>query len=461
MYNSLASMIGANPAVIREFLVRLFDSLTESEVVWAVMRGWERLPDWTRYDVDILVARGDEKNAVGVVKRAAKETGWHVYGILRMGAMHSVWMLKQGSAGHDYLRIDIETGNRYRGIETHESQKYLKDRIWDEKRKLWRMPDGYAGAAVLLKELAVKGRVDSLRRQEQVTQGLGDPLFKTIVADALCDGALFEKLLSNLQDRDWTGVAKLSSSIRNRLFRKTPMNVLRMACYAVETAFGLFKPFMRCLIVFVGPDGCGKTTVADAIAARFYGRPFQGMLRIHMLFGVPRMRTLKAAVYRCFGKTLPVQEETAPGTRHAGMQKPHSMLRAMVYVTYYGLGMVFGRIRLLLWRTQGGLVIADRFFQDYYYMRGYMKCPKWYVRMMELFAPIPDLIISLERPASDIYKQKPELDIGEIEREQAAIRQYLGGRRNVCVIDASHGVDATVQGVIRELESLIAARNKT
>jgi hypothetical protein len=88
----------------------------------------------------------------------------------------------------------------------------------------------------------------------------------------------------------------------------------------------------------------------------------------------------------------------------------------------------------------------------------YMKCPKWYVRMMEFFAPTPDLIISLERPASDIYSQKPELDIEEIEREQAMVRKYLGKRKQTKIVDASHGVEATIAAVIKEVESWISSR---
>ena len=77
--------------------------------------------------------------------------------------------------------------------------------------------------------------------------------------------------------------------------------------------------------------------------------------------------------------------------------------------------------------------------------------------MMEFFAPTPDLIISLERPASDIYSQKPELDIEEIEREQAIIRKYLGKRKQTKIVDASHGVDATIAAVIKEVESWISS----
>jgi hypothetical protein len=458
------SLIGCDPAIIAPFIVELFKCFDKLGLTWAVMRGWECLPEWTRYDIDILVARKDVKLAVKTVCSVGDSYGWKTYGILRQGAMSSIWMVRQDDEhGQSYLRIDIETGNSYRGIEIHESQECLNDRVLVEKNggcQFWRMPDGYAAIAVLLKQLAVIGEVDTERRREQVTNGLGDPQFSVLLRKALKDDALSDELGSALANGDWDGVKLLGKRVQKRLFRKTPMNLLRMARYGVGLLKQMMKPYMRCLIVLVGPDGCGKTTIADAICNRFKGRPFQSLMRVHMLFGIPRMRDIIGLFYRIMGRTQPPQKIASPGTRHCGMQPPHSMLKAIGYVTYYGFGMFLGRLRLLLWRTQSGLMVADRFYQDYYYMRGYMKCPKWYVRIMEVFSPKPDLILSLERSAEDIYVQKPELDIGEIKREQAAIRKYIGCRNNAKIIDANHGVEKTIAMVVSEIESHIMARKE-
>lgn len=458
------SLVGKNPSVISTCLAKLFREFDLCGLSWAVMRGWERLPEWTRYDVDILVARKDEGRAVEVVKEVAGETGWKVYGVLKQGMMHSIWMLKEDrESGQSYLRIDIETGNSYRGIEIHESQKCLKDRTLVKREngcRFWRMPDGYAAVAVLLKQMAVSGEVDTERRRQQVLKGLGDLQFSILLRDALCDTVLADDLRTALSQGDWDAANRCGRRVQKRVFRKTPANLMRMAWYGAGLLGQMAKPYMRCLIVLVGPDGCGKTTIADAIVDRFKGRPFQSVMRVHMLFGVPRMRDILAKVFRVFGKNIKPQKVSVPGTRHCGMQKPHSTVKAMAYVTYYGLGMLFGRLKLFMWRCQGGLVLADRFYQDYYYMRGYMKCPKWYVRLFEVFCPKPDLIISLERPAADIYAQKPELDVSEIEREQIAIRKYIGHRGNAKIIDASRGVNETILKVVREIENHISGREE-
>ncbi len=464
MIQNELSLVGRDPGVIAPCLTGLFREFNQLGIVWAVMRGWERLPEWTRYDVDILVARKDVKIAAKTVQTVGERYGWKTYGVLRQGAMTSIWMLQDGDeAGQSYLRIDVETGNSYRGIEIHESQKCLKDRLLVKREngcRFWRMPDGYVAIAVLLKQLAVAGEVDTERRRSQVLNGLGDPQFLVMLKDSLRDDALADELCAALSRGDWDAVKRLGKRVQGRLFRKTPGNLLRMARYGMGLLKQMANPFMRCLIVLVGPDGCGKTTIADAICNRFKDRPFQSIMRVHMLFGVPRMRDILAKVFKVFGKTIKPQKVSAPGTRHCGMQKPHSTIKAMAYVTYYGVGMLFGRLKLFMWRCQGGLVLADRFYQDYYYMRGYMNCPKWYIRLFEVFCPKPDLIVSLERPAADIYAQKPELDVSEIEREQVAIRKYIGYRKNAKIIDASHGVDEMISRVIREIEKHISEREE-
>ena len=60
------SLVGKKPNVMVPFLNGLFLGLDEKGILWAVMRGWERLPEWTRYDVDILVAKADVERAVGI-----------------------------------------------------------------------------------------------------------------------------------------------------------------------------------------------------------------------------------------------------------------------------------------------------------------------------------------------------------------------------------------------------------
>ena len=73
-----SSLVGLRPEVIAPYLRGLFREFDQRDIEWAVMRGWGRLPEWTRYDVDILVVKADVERAVVVVKDVAEKVQAHV-----------------------------------------------------------------------------------------------------------------------------------------------------------------------------------------------------------------------------------------------------------------------------------------------------------------------------------------------------------------------------------------------
>lgn len=143
----LESLVGIRPAIIAPFVSALFKALDEKDVQWAVMRGWERLPGWTRYDIDIQVKKVDLRRSAEIACQCAKQAGWIVYGRLKFQLMDSVWLLHDGEDGQSYLRLDFEAGFSFRGVERVSFDKYLERREQSEKG-IWHLPIGHAGARV-------------------------------------------------------------------------------------------------------------------------------------------------------------------------------------------------------------------------------------------------------------------------------------------------------------------------
>ena len=448
---NVESLVGPDPSIISPLVTKLFAALDSKGILWAVMRGWELLPDWTRYDIDIQVKRQDMHRAVEIACACARATGWKVYGRLKFQLMDSIWLLHDDEDGQSYLRLDFESGFSFMGVERIQFDKYLERRE-RAGNGIWHLSIGHAGACVCLKELIANGKVDRETRQRQIMAGCEWPDFVETVEDVAGKGAVAERIVDAARSGDWAGLATCATDLRRRYFAFSLKSCLQMTRYCWELIWRQVCPFMHCFVVLIGPDGCGKTTIGDGLVERFQHRPFNSFLRIHMNFGMPRLRGLKVLMGRLVGRPVRLDNGPEPGTRHMGMQKPHPVWRSMVYVVYYGMGMLWGRLKLLRWRAFGGMIIADRYYYDYYYMRGYMNCPRWFIRMFEVFAPKPDLIFILERPAEDIYAQKPELTIGEIKRQQEVIRKWFGQRRMTRVIDASKGVENTKRLVNREVE---------
>jgi len=456
------SLVGSDPAIIAPFLMCLFARLDSVNIQWAIMRGWEGLPYFTRHDVDFLVARCDLRRVIEIARDVAQEVGWVQYGSFKFSNLRSRWFLLVGKEEVSYLQLDFFTEASLRGVPFLDSRRWLQQRKMNEAG-IWHMDIGYAACCTLLKELIANGKLDGELRHLQIRQAIKDDRehYELALSESLGDAALVDQIVTYSEDENWEGLAKLSQMIRRFVMRFRFRNMLGQLEYLFDVVRLQCFPHLRLFIAFVGPDGCGKTTMAHALMDRFPNRPFSKFYYIHMNFGFfPRLREIKRGMLACIGKKVTFAADPEPGAKHIGMQSPHAKWRSMIYVFYYGLNMALGRLKFLFWRSFSGMIIADRYYYDYYYMRGHLHCPKWFLNCVGAFVPKPDLVFVLERAAEEIYAQKPELAIDEIQRQQGAIRSCMGGKRFARFIDASGGVELTVAKVSREIESWLIEQGR-
>ena len=455
------SLVGSHPEVIATFLRPFFAALDEAGIVWAVAHGWEGLPTYARHDVDIALAHSDLKQTVSILKCVAKDTGWINYCHFKMSNLHSYWILLPGDE-ISYFQIHIFLEASLRGIPFFSSEKPLSNR-WRNEKGIWCMPYSYSAASVLLKEIIANSKLEREARHMQVYDGVAKDNvgFVELLTEAFRgDSDLVNEVVDIVGRKDWDELPRLAPAIRRKVMLPRCGNISGMAVYVFDNVRLRLFPFLRPFVALVGPDGCGKTTVADAIVKHFDHRPLCGLMRIHSDFpGTIRLRDIYKRFMSLLGRKVEFKPEPPPGTKGMGMKPPLARMRSMFYVLYYGVTLAMGRIALFKWRTFSGLLLADRYYYDYYYMRGHMNCPKWWKDMVGLIVPKPDMIFVLERSAEDIYRQKPELEVEEIKRQQQKIRDYFGNDNRVRYIDARNGILNTSNEVCREIEKWIINYN--
>jgi thymidylate kinase len=453
----MKSLIGSNPEVIATFLIPFFKALEDEGVVWAVAHGWEGLPTYARHDVDIALRRKDLKLTVSILKDIASKTGWINYCHFKSSNLHSYWILLPGEE-ISYFQVDIFLEASLRGIPFFSSDKWLMNR-WKNENGIWCMPYSYSGASVLLKELIANSKLEREARHSQVFDGIVKDRdnFIALLNEAFKgDIELVSRVVKVVERKEWELLPELAPEIRRKVMRPRVGNIFGILVYIFDHIRLRLFPFLRPFIALVGPDGCGKTTIADAIVNHFDHRPLCGLMRIHSDFpNAIRLRDIYKKIMSVFGKKVEFKPDPKPGTRGMGMKPPLGMFRSMFYIMYYGMTLALGRIALFRWRTFSGLLLADRYYYDYYYMRGHMKCPKWWKDFVGLIVPKPDIVFVLERPAEEIYRQKPELEVEEIKRQQIAIRRCFDKNRRVRFIDASKGIETTIKQVNCEIEKWI------
>lgn len=446
------SIVCSDPTVVRPFLCDLREAWDDANVEWALLSGWENLPDYVRHDLDIIVAPQCYRKAVSVLKDVAGKNGWRSFGIFREdGEYSSFYFVKHIESLNEnaYIQFDLFKSYRRHNVRVLDIQFALSCRC-KEENGFWHVPVGWRGAFLIIKEMLANGKVEGELRHRQIKESVAtdrDAFLQTL--RAFGGEVLAEKTLKTVDGGDllFKALAPIYSHAYRKFVLKSPF---AFACGLVQYVVGCLFPFKRLFVAFIGPDGCGKTTIADAIAARFYKHPFAAVWRVKSGFGpLPRIRDILASVKRLLtGKKVEFAAGPEAGTKGLGMVKPQSVCKAMFYVSYYGFNQILGWARFLRFSPNlPALLIADRYYYDYYYQLGYKNCPKWFVRLIAMLIPKPNMLFVLDRDAQDIYDKKPELTIEEINREQTAIAQLLGKSPSLHVIDARKGVDSTVKKI--------------
>jgi thymidylate kinase len=202
------------------------------------------------------------------------------------------------------------------------------------------------------------------------------------------------------------------------------------------------------LIVVIGPDGCGKTTLAEGVIASL-GSSFKSKEHIATNFGVlPTFGDMKTVLKKLIGKKHVNPYAHEDGEYLAGMKhKPNSTFKSLVLCLWYGLDYILGHFKVKRAKNNNSLIVFARYFYDFYYQRVHANLPHSFCKVIEIFIPQPDAIIFLRREPHSIYKIKPELTQNEIERQNNAILLHFQDYKNFYIVDAELGFKITLEKV--------------
>jgi thymidylate kinase len=415
-------------------LVRVFQLLERAGVPWVVLHGYERYPDQVDSDVDLLVGRDwVPDRIVALLVEHEAELGASVVQWLDDGAQFIVLAGRADDGSLYLLQLHVTADYHMCGRVLVRGEQILQSRRRHEQ--MW-VPSVCLEFVCVLANRICKGNLTPIHTRRL------SALFQQDLKEC---GSSLSRFFGTRTRREiqiagasgkWDAVVSALPRLRQELLASRAVDPLPVRIENVGRRVRRWaRPQNGLHVVFLGPDGVGKSTVIEAVS-----------------------RELRDAFLHCTYLTfapslLPARLAPAkPGGPHSlpPRSRPASLLKAAWWSVCYTLGYF---VSVHPTRARAGLVINHRYLLDAWvdpYRYRYAG-PRRLLRWIWAVAPKPDLVMLLDAPPEVILQRKSELPAMRIVELRDGYLAAVTPLRNGHVIDAAQ----PVARVVREVEDRI------
>lgn len=395
----------------RRFTRAMFEMFQNDALVYAVLRGYEGLPDQITHDIDLGVRVEDFTAMAKGIHRVAQATGCAVIRNRRKAGFRQLYVLCDATI----VKLDIWCELTLRGDPYLDMNCLLQTRVC--YNGLWVLPHDSEALLTALKEI-LHNRAISARKAAIALQKCPEP---PVSVDLGCPEHCIRLVWDCLARPDDRAAG---SAVRDAVLAASrPFDVARLWGKARFLALHVSDRLRKTgkFIVLLGPDGSGKTTLSQHLIDEIdNGLGLHSQHRyVHGRFGLlPNLGRIQGRSDR--SRTMTVGYE---GRKDA--DRVHSNSRVALYLGYYFWDYLLG-YWLLIWSAhRDTLTIADRYFYDYFLQPMYRNYPQAAKQIYLWMLPRPEAIIFLKADPKAIVDRKPELTEEEIEDQQQKIEALL------------------------------------
>jgi thymidylate kinase len=441
-----ASKVEWSDSLTGRFLTALFAAYERECVRYVVLRNYERFPEDFGKDVDLVVHPSDASGSHDIIARVAGDMGLYLTRRRKRSSHVTYYLLPAPVDGVERgVLIDIRTNLVHRGL------PYLPgDLVTDSRRRHDRffVPSPAVESLALLLHCVIDQR-DIRTSYDARLRGLraGDRAEFERTATSVVGRRLARRLADTVE----AGRPELALPLRGALLRacgrRQPEGLTRWFGARVGAAFDRLRSFIRPtgrLVVLVGPDGSGKTTMSELVCRRFEPTRVP-VSAVYLGAQKPLLptRRLSQKLHKRFGNRPAVKPVKDVDRRQRLRGLAHIM--ADKWLRYF----VHIRPRLV----RGEVVVLDRYFYDLRtFLHPLVKHP-WFDSLVMHLIPEPAAVFCLRADPAVIAARKNELTAAETARQIECFRALGGWVRNFHELSADgdlvRNVDTITEHVLQ------------
>ncbi len=433
---------------ITGFVSTAFRGWRGAGIPFLVLRNYRDLPASTANDIDVLVGPRDLRAAESALVAAAQTCGFRLH---NRGEFATLALYFSGVDSTTQVHFDLFTDLKWRGFDFLDCSEFLEHRVGGE---LFDVPHpAHEAATNLMAYLIFAGKVkEKYRRSIHDGFVAHRQLAAELLARSYGSGNAQFILESGLQER-WAEIEARTPALRRALIaRQLVREPLKTAGSLLRDCFRfvhrlLHPPGMT--VVVCGPDGCGKSTAANAVIELL--RPtFSPEKGAHFHWKPPLFSARRRAV--------------RPPTTSPHAVPPRAAPISLLFFALHWLEFFLGFFFCVLPRTfRGGMVLIDRYYYDFFVdQRRYrLQVPQFLVRFGYLFLPKPDVAFLLDAPPETLQSRKQEVALSETVRQREAFLDLAAQQEEMQVVDAGRTPAEVATAVAGKVLTFSARRFST
>ena len=442
---------------VAPFLAALFTALDGAGLRWVVPRNHQDLPDRAGHDVDVIIHPADATRIDPLMRELVAREG---LALLRAytGVEHETFDIAAGDLrGRLLLHVDFQTAIRHRGRLLVDAGDLLAHvpAVAERGGVPLRVPEPAMEAYGLLLHAGLhKGALKAKYADRLAELRDADPGgLKRLASERL--GPAVGARLSAV--RGQAGLLALGPALRRALLRRYPANPLRQAWFRVHSGSRQLRLRLRprgVFAAFLGPDGCGKSSLTDLLVERLGGhQDVLDVRRVYLGSGLPLLPT-RRLTRRLHGRTGPRAASKPVAARDVSPRRLRGPLHVMAdeILRYW----VHVKPRL----APHGVVLADRYAYDVLRVNNRTVQKPWFRRLAVAIIPSPQVTFFLEGDPEAITARKQELTLAETRRQLHAYRELAGLVPNFRAVELTVRDDRELRGVARQVLGAYAHRNR-